>query len=112
MSTPLTPIKETIETVISKIKEMEGIPEAEKRSLLTRLQKASNTVTENEKKIWLRTKVGKPIVQSFQDSTDMLLRVFDVEPPKLEDLSTAMYDVEVNTNKIVEESRRRSMVVT
>ena len=112
MSTPLAPIKETFETVISKINEMETINEAEKRSLLTRLQKASNTVTENEKKIWLRTKVGKPIVQSFQDSTDRLLRVFDVETPKLEDITAAMNDVEGNANKIGEESRRRSMVVT
>jgi len=112
MSTPLTPIKETIEAVISKINEMEGIQETEKRSLLMRLQKTANTVTENEKKIWLRTKVGKPMVQSFQDSTDILLRVFDVEPPKLEDITTAMNDVEANANKIGEESRRRSMVVT
>lgn len=112
MSTPLTQIKVTIETVISKINEMEDIPETEKRSILTRLQKGSNTVTENENKIWLRTKVGKPIVQSFQDSADKLLKVFDVESPKLEDITEAMNDVDVNANKIVEESRRRSMVVT
>ena len=112
MSTPLTPIKETIEAVISKINEMEAIHEAEKRTLLTRLQKTANTVTENEKKIWLRTKVGKPLVQSFQDSTDRLLKVFDSESPKLEDITVAMNDVEANANKIGEESRRRSMVVT
>jgi hypothetical protein len=112
MSTPLAPIRETVEKAISKLNEMEGIQEAEKRSLLTRLQKTANTVTENEKKIWLRTKVGKPMAQSFQDSTDKLLKVFDVKSPKLENITEAMNDVEANANKIVEESRRRSMVVT
>jgi len=112
MSTPLAPIRETVEKVISKLNEMKGIQEAEKRSFLIRLQKTANTVTENEKKIWLRTKVGKPLVQSFQDSTDRLLKVFDSESPKLEDITVAMNDVEANANKIGEESRRRSMVVT
>jgi hypothetical protein len=103
---------ENIHAVILKIHEMEMIPEAEKRRLLTRIQKTANTVTENEKKIWLRTTVGKPMVQSFQDSTDTLLRVFDVENPNLDDIAAAIDDVEVNADKIREESRRRSMVVT
>ena len=112
MNTPLASIKENINRVILKINEMKMIQEAEKRRLLTLIQMTANTVTENEKKIWLRTKVGKPMVQSFQDSTDKLLRVFDVENPKLDDVTAAMNDVDVNANKIGEESRRRSMVVT
>jgi hypothetical protein len=52
------------------------------------------------------------MAQSFQDSTDKLLKVFDVKSPKLENITEAMNDVEANANKIVEESRRRSMVVT
>jgi hypothetical protein len=110
--TPLTSIKETLNAVITKLNEVEMIQKEEKRRLLTRIQKIANTATENERKIWLRTKIGTPMVQRFQDATDKLLSVFDVETPKLDDITAAMNDVEVNANRIGEESRRRNMVVT
>jgi hypothetical protein len=75
-----------------------------------RLDKVSNIVVENESKIWLRTKIGEPLLKELQDSLERAGEVL------CEDASTSfevlLRDIEVKASKIDEESRRRDMVVT
>ncbi|MGD0803374.1 MAG: hypothetical protein ABSA11_04795 [Candidatus Bathyarchaeia archaeon] len=76
-----------------------------------RLDKVSNIVVENESKIWLRTRVGEPMLKELQDSIEKAYDILDGEgvPVGFEML---LRDIEAKASKIDEESRRRDMVVT
>ena len=75
-----------------------------------RLDKVSNIIVENESKIWLRTKIGEPLLKELQDSLEK------ASDNLCEGASTnfeiLLKDIEVKASKIDEESRRRDMVVT
>jgi hypothetical protein len=67
-----------------------------------RLEAARKVISQNRKKIWLRTKAGKPMAEKTEAITE-----------KLEsEMESALEELEAQVAKIKEESRRRSMVVT
>jgi len=76
-----------------------------------RLDKVSNTVVENESKIWLRTRIGEPMLKELQDSIDQVYNSLEDEGVSAR-FEASMRDVEVKASRIDEESRRRDMVVT
>ena len=88
MSTPMEKALENLDRVIEKVSD-----EAAKKRL-----------GEARKKIWLRTKTGKPMALETQAVTENILEASDIE--------YALSELEAHVDKITEESRRRSMVVT
>jgi hypothetical protein len=104
-------VKSALEGVIEIVKVLKGITEEKRRSLLARAQLIYNIVVQNEKKIWLKTSVGKAIVSDLNSSSVTLLEVVEQFKDEVE-LEAALANVESQTRKIEEEIRRRSMVVT
>lgn len=102
-------LNKTIET-ISTIGQ-HGFPDSELRDLLTRLQQARNALVQNERKIWLRTKIGKEMLVEFSEASARLLGVVE-SGSGLEEIKEALADVELQAKRLNEETRRRSMVVT
>jgi hypothetical protein len=103
--------KKALEGVLEIIKGLKGITEEDRRSLLARAQSAYNVVAQNEKKIWLRTSLGKAMVGDLNSSSVTLLKAVEQFKDAAE-LESAMSDLEAQTRRIEEETRRRSMVVT
>jgi hypothetical protein len=109
MSIRLPFIKEKlagIKSTLAATKNGEAYP----AGLQTRLGRVSNIVIENESKIWLRTKVGEPMLRELQDAVDNAHKLLEGECAQ--EFEAALRMVEVKAAKIDEESRRRSMVVT
>jgi len=103
--------KKALQSVIEAAQGLEGVTEEKRRSLLARAQSAYNIVVQNEKKIWLKTSLGKAIVNDLNSSLVTLLKVVEKFKDSVE-LETVVAGVEAQTRRIEEESRRRSMVVT
>jgi len=104
-------VKRALEGVIEAVKVLKGITEEKRRSLLARAQSTYNVVVQNEKKIWLKTSMGKAMVSDLKSSSVTLLEVVEQFKDVVE-LEAALANVESQTRKIEEETRRRSMVVT
>ena len=102
-------LNKTIETIGTT--GQHGIPDSELRDLLTRLQLARNALVQNERKIWLRTKIGKEMLVEFSEASARLLGVVE-SGSGLEEIKEALADVELQAKRLNEETRRRSMVVT
>ena len=109
MSLPMTLVKEKLKLIVSQL---EKIEDNKAKNSAGRLRKLLNIVEENESKIWLRTKVGQPMVSSVNDSVDSLLRVLEREVSSRDEIDGALLKVEELIGKLDEESRRRGMVVT
>ena len=95
MSVPMEKALEHLDSVIEKVSD-EAVKE--------RLGEARKVIFQNRKKIWLRTKTGKPMALETQAVTEKILEAPDIE--------SALSELEAHVAKITEESRRRSMVVT
>ena len=111
MSTRLPVVKEKligIKSLLAAINDFEGYAVR----LQTRLDKVMNVITENESKIWLRTRIGEPMLKEFQDALDDASKVLEEGGSASESFEAALREVERKAAKIDEESRRRSMVVT
>jgi len=111
MSTRILSLKEkltSINSILIKTKFNEG----KTASLQIRLSKITNVLLENESKIWLRTRVGEPMLKEFQDAVDIAFKVLADGDPSPESFEAALKEVERKATKIDEESRRRNMVVT
>lgn len=113
--------KSIIEEVLEMMRAVSKsrVPEDKMRDLMTRIQLAKNSLIQNEKKIWIRTKVGKEILSDFNAASEKLLgvveklqRVHEIEPDLLVEVDVALGDVESHAKRLNEETRRRSMVVT
>ena len=102
-------LNKTIETIGTT--GQHGIPDSELRDLLTRLQLARNALVQNERKIWLRTKIGKEMLVEFSETSARLLGVVE-SGSGLEEIKEVLADVELQAKRLNEESRKRSMVVT
>lgn len=102
-------LNKTIETIGTT--GQHGIPDSELRDLMTRLQQARNALVQNERKIWLRTKIGKKMLVEFSEASARLLGVVESRSG-LEEIKEALADVELQAKRLNEETRRRSMVVT
>jgi len=103
--------KKALESVIEAVKGLKGITEEKRRGLLARAQSTCNIVIQNEKKIWLKTSVGKAVVSDLNSSSVTLLEVVGQFKDEAE-LEAALANVESQTRKIEEETRRRSMIIT
>jgi len=77
---------------------------------LHRVDRVMNIVVESEGKIWLRTKVGKPMLADLQTAVDKAYRAMgnDIK----EGFEAALREVEEMAGRIDAESQRRGMVVT
>ena len=88
------------------------------RDLSMKIQFSLNSLIQNEKKIWLRTKIGKEMINEFYDSTDKFIELMEnsqnvfSDESKLEELNNAAEEVEKVGKKINEETKKRNMVVT
>ncbi len=109
MSLPLTSVKEKLKMVSSRLEKID-VELAKKNAV--RLKKINTIIEENESKIWLRTKVGQPMVSSLNASVDTLLKTLEETNTGLDKMDTALIDVEDQIRKLDEESQRRGMVVT
>jgi hypothetical protein len=111
MSTRILSLKEkltSINSILIKTKFNEG----KTASLQIRLSKITNVLLENESKIWLRTRVGEPMLKEFQEAVDTVFKVLEEGDSSPESFEAALREVERNATKIDEESQRRNMVVT
>lgn len=77
---------------------------------MARLRKAANVVAENEGKIWMRTRVGRSLVEQLLAASDRAARA--LRGSDQGGLAEALRDLEAGAEAVAEESRRRSMVVT
>jgi hypothetical protein len=111
MSSRIPVIKEKlarIKSILTAIMDNEGYV----AGLQIRLAKVTNVVVENESKIWLRTRVGEPMLMELQVAVDYAYSVLEGGDSALQSFEAAMDEVEEKAAKIDEESRRRNMVVT
>jgi hypothetical protein len=104
-------VREAIDRAMVTLGEEPSLSQAHKRDLLIRLQLAQNTLVQNERKIWIRTKVGKEMLGSFGEAAERLLNHVESDSGP-EDIEAALADVELHAKRIDEESRRRDMAVT
>jgi hypothetical protein len=107
----LNTAREAIDRAMETLREEPSRSQAHKRDLMTRLQLARNTLVQNERKIWLRTKVGKEMLGGFGEAAERLLDHVESDSG-LEEIEAALADVELHAKRIDEETRRRDMVVT
>jgi Tfp pilus assembly protein FimV len=90
---------ENLDNVIEKISD---------ESVREQLGKARKVISQNRKKIWLRTKTGKPMAEETQAITEKIVSTMEGS----EEMESVLSELEAQAGKIREESRRRSMVVT
>ena len=95
MSVPMEKALENLDRMIDKISD---------ESVRERFDEARKVISQNRKKIWLRTKTGKPMAEETLAVSEKILEASDIEP--------ALSELEAHVGEIREESRRRSMVVT
>ena len=100
--------KSTLERVMEALRGSSNASESELRDLLTRLQAARNTLIQNERKIWLRTKAGKEMLSDYGEASMKLLGAVESGSG----LEEALTEVEAQAKRISDEIRKRSMVVT
>jgi len=108
MGESLETAKSTLDRVIEALRGSSNASESELRDLLTRLQAARNTLVQNERKIWLRTKAGKEMLSDYGEASLKLLGVVESGSG----LEEALTEVEAQAKRISDEIRKRSMVVT
>ncbi len=99
MSVPMEKALENLDNVIEKISD---------ESVRERLGEARKVISQNRKKIWLRTKTGKPMAEETQMITEKIVSAREGS----EEMEPVLSELEAQMGKIREESRRRSMVVT
>jgi prefoldin subunit 5 len=108
MGESLETAKSTLDRVIEALRGSSNASESELRDLLTRLQAARNTLVQNERKIWLRTKAGKEMLSDYGEASLKLLGAVESGSG----LEEALTEVEAQAKRISDEIRKRSMVVT
>jgi len=99
MSVPMEKALENLDGVIEK---------ASDETVKERLVEARKVISQNRKKIWFRTKTGKPMAEETLAVTEKIVTAMDGSP----DIEVSLSELESQADKIREESRRRSMVVT
>lgn len=96
-----------------------AIPEDEIDNIKIRIQIVQNTIIQNERRIWLRTKKGKEMMGDLGVASTKLLgtierlqRAEDADPNLLKDLKAALGEVELHAKRLNEETRRRGLILT
>lgn len=87
------------------------------RDLIERVQSAHNTLVQNEKKIWLRTKKGREMLSEFGAAFEGLMSAVERLGASVEgilggEVEAALGEVEAQARTLNEEIRKRSMIVT
>lgn len=108
MGESLETAKSTMERVMETLRGSSNASKNELRDILTRLQAARNTLVQNERKIWLRTKAGKEMLSDYGEASLKLLGAVEAGSG----LEEALTEVEAQAKRISDEIRKRSMVVT
>lgn len=113
MGESLSKAKEALGKALDTLQaeDYKSVSEGELNDLAIRIQFARNALVQNERKIWLRTKAGKEILGGFGEAAERLLDHVESNSG-LEEIETALADVELHAKRINEETRRREMVVT
>ncbi len=102
---------ETINALKDSLQRLMDMAESEPgKAHMARLRKAANVVAENEGKIWMRTRVGRPLVEQLLSASDRAARALRGHDQG--ELAEALRILEAGAEAVEEESRRRSMVVT
>ena len=103
MSQQMIQAKETVEKIIAHV---EAGSQPSKEKLLEQLKDIDKLIAQNQSKIWLRTRSGKPMAEKMEKVAVSALK--QVEADSLENID----DLLEVAKGIDEESQRRSMVVT
>jgi hypothetical protein len=74
------------------------------------LESVRSIFIRNEKKIWLKTKIGRKILTDLSEAINKLKET--IVGNDKNNIISALSVVEAHVNNIEEESRKRSMVVT
>jgi len=82
--------------------------DVEDDELKQRINDVSGIISRNRKKIWLRTKTGKPLAEDIETASVELANSVRNQS----EIEEALGELEAKAKNIEEESRRRSMVVT
>ena len=100
--------KSTLERAMGTLRGSSTASEVEVRDMLTRLQAARNTLVENERKLWFRTKAGKETLTEYTEASQRLLGAVESGSG----IDEALTEVEAQAKRISDEIRKRGMVVT
>lgn len=109
MSTLMIEAKKNLDNALEIIKN--STTYAGDVELNKKLQLANKIITQNQKKIWLRAKTGKPMAEALLSTSKRLIELLQSSAENSE-IIQIIQELEVQTKKLNEESRRRSMVVT
>lgn len=108
----LNSVKEVLEGAMEAlIAKGASISEGEMRDYTMRFQICQNALIQNQRKIWIRTKLGKGMLENMGSAAEALIDVLktSTDPARIE---ATLIEVEAQAKEIEEESRRRDMVVT
>lgn len=101
-------MKQANEIIEKIIKELEKTEDSSKEVLIVRLQTINKLISQNQSKIWLRTRSGKPMAEKINKAASKVLKRFEEDT----EISETLDAIESVAKEIDEESQRRSMVVT
>ena len=101
-------MKQANEIVEKIIKEVENSGDSSKDILLEKLRTINKLVVQNQNKIWLRTRSGKPMAEKIDKAATDVLKRFEKDL----EIAETLDELESVAKEIDEESQRRSMVVT
>jgi hypothetical protein len=101
-------MKQANEIVEKIIKEVENSGDSSKDILLEKLRTINKLVVQNQNKIWLRTRSGKPMAEKIGKAAADVLKRFEKDL----EIAETLDELESVAKEIDEESQRRSMVVT
>lgn len=104
MSQQMIKAKETVEKIINSI---EAGNHTSKKTLIEQLNAIDKLIAQNQGKIWLRTKSGKPMAKRMEIATANALAQLETES-----IDEAIEELMSIAKEIDEESQQRSMVVT
>lgn len=108
MSIEMNRVKEIIEEIIYELKASKNRSEEE---LILQLETIQRLVAQNQTKIWLRTRSGKPMAEALITVANNSLKKIKREGTP-EEISIWINQIESKIKEIDEESQRRSMIVT
>ena len=112
MDERLSSAKEALGKAAGLLKEGAGPALQEEAEVLAaRIQFALDSLIQNEKKIWLRTKKGREMLGEFESASRDLIELVESRSDA-DRLRGVVDDVEERAKRLNEEVRRRSMVVT
>jgi hypothetical protein len=94
-----------------------AIEDTERYDIIARIKAVQDTLTLNERQIWLRAKEGKEMMGDLGVASTKLLGTIErlqragaPDQSLLKDLKAALGEVELHTKRINEETRKRGLI--